>query len=100
MKKQIEFEKAYEPVSEVFHKRVEETLMALGKEKAMKHTKITRIWVLAAAFVLIVGTAFAAGSKFGLMDFLLNDESPYNIQDSILLFPLLPKFHLHHCIPI
>ncbi|MBE5792169.1 MAG: hypothetical protein E7322_08470 [Clostridiales bacterium] len=75
MKKQIEFEKAYEPVSEVFHKRVEETLMALGKEKAMKHTKITRIWVLAAAFVLIVGTAFAAGSKFGLMDFLYQDES-------------------------
>ena len=75
MKKQTEFEKAYEPVSEVFHKRVEDTLMALGKEKTMEHTKITRIWVLAAAFVLIIGTAFAAGSKFGLMDFLYQDES-------------------------
>ncbi len=75
MKKQIEFEKAYEPVSEGFHKRVEDTLMALGKEETMVHSKFMKVWILAAAFVLIVGTAFAAGSKFGLMDFLYQDES-------------------------
>ncbi|MBQ9855269.1 MAG: hypothetical protein IJO53_03665 [Clostridia bacterium] len=75
MKKQIEFEKAYEPVSEVFHTRIENTLMALGKVETVKYRKITKIWILAAAFVLIIGTAFAAGSRLGLMDFLLNDES-------------------------
>ena len=96
MKKQIDFEKAYEPVSEVFHKRVEDTLKALGKEETMKHTKITRIWVLAAAFVLIVGTAFAAGSRLGLMDFLLNDESgvlPLENAQSIIQSELLVFQH-------
>jgi len=96
MKKQIEFEKAYEPVSEVFHKRVEDTLTALGKEKTMKHTKISRIWVLAAAFVLIVGTAFAAGSRLGLMDFLLEDESgilPLNNAQSLIQSGLLVYEH-------
>lgn len=75
MKEPIKFEKAYEPVSEVFHARVEETLLSLGKEETMKHGKIMKIWALAAAFVLIAGTAFAASYGFGLMDFLLNDES-------------------------
>lgn len=73
--KKLEFDKAYEPVSELFHARVEETLLSIGKEKQMKHRKIAKVWILAAAFVLIVGTAFAAGSGFGLMDFLLKDES-------------------------
>ncbi|MBR3928988.1 MAG: hypothetical protein IKJ65_08315 [Clostridia bacterium] len=75
MKKQLEFEKAYEPVSDMFHARVEDTLSLIGKEHKMKHSKITKFWMIAAALVLFVGTAFAAGSKFGLMDFLKNDES-------------------------
>ena len=75
MKKQIEFEKAYEPVSEVFHKRMEDTLLMIGKEENLKHRKIAKIWIIAAALVLFVSTAFAAGSKFGLMDFLMQDES-------------------------
>lgn len=73
--KKIEFDKAYEPVSELFHARVEETLLSIGKEKQMKHRKITKVWMIAAALVLFVGTAFAASSKLGLMDFLLKDES-------------------------
>lgn len=75
MKNRIEFEKAYEPVSEMFHARIEETLLIIGKEETVKHRKITKVWVLAAAFILIIGTAFAAGSGLGLMDFLKNDES-------------------------
>ncbi len=85
MKKTIDFEKAYEPVSEMFHARVEETLSMIGKEEQMKHKKITKVWILAAVFILIVGTAFAAGSGFGLMDFLKNDESgvlPLEIAES------------------
>lgn len=73
--KKLEFDKAYEPVSELFHARVEETLLSIGKEKQMKHRKITKVWMIAAALVLFVGTAFAASSKLGLMDFLLKDES-------------------------
>ena len=75
MKNRIEFEKAYEPVSDMFHARVEETLLIIGKEETVKHRKIIKVWVLAAAFILIIGTAFAAGSGLGLMDFLKNDES-------------------------
>lgn len=75
MKNRIEFEKAYEPVSDMFHARVEKTLLIIGKEETVKHRKITKVWVLAAVFILIIGTAFAAGSGFGLMDFLKNDES-------------------------
>lgn len=73
--KKLEFDKAYEPVSELFHARVEETLLSIGKEKQMKHRKITKVWMIAAALVLFVGTAFASSSKLGLMDFLLKDES-------------------------
>lgn len=67
--------KAYEPVSDVFHAAVEDTLSKIGKEQQMKVRHIPKIWAIAAAFILVVGTAFAAGSSLGLMDFLLNDES-------------------------
>lgn len=94
MKNRIEFEKAYEPVSDMFHARVEETLSMIGKEENMKIKKITRVWILAADFILIIGTAFAAGSGFGLMDFLKNDVSgvlPLDnadtaIQNSLLVY--------------
>lgn len=73
--KKIEFENAYSPVSELFHERIEETLLKIGKEEKMKHTKIAKAWILAAAFILVIGTAFAASDGFGLMDFLIRDES-------------------------
>ena len=73
--KHLEFEKAYTPVSDVFHARVEETLMKIGKEEQMKIRRFPKIWVIAAAFVLIVGTAFAAGTGLKLMDFLKNNDS-------------------------
>ena len=53
--------KAYEPVSDVFHAAVEDTLSKIGKEQQMKVRHIPKIWAIAAAFILVVGTAFAAG---------------------------------------
>lgn len=72
-------------VPESFHLRVEETLKMIehSKEDTMMKGTFKKTWVFILAAMLIIGTAFAAGTHFGLMDFLTDVKPAQNAQEHI-----------------
>ncbi|MBQ5769909.1 MAG: hypothetical protein IIW08_01895, partial [Clostridia bacterium] len=71
-------------VPESFHLRVEETLRSIEQSEEQETMKGTfkKTWVFILAAVLIVGTAFAAGTQSHLMDFLFASNSAKPLENA------------------